>query len=70
MEFIYAALCGHEADPVKGRISRWRHLETMSTQLLLIGLVFFLILQNGSMKRDIGSKSSTDFVEDLFEEKL
>jgi hypothetical protein len=69
MEFLYAAL-SNEGSALKGRISKWRHLEVVFTQLLLIALLFFLILQNGHLKKEISSKLSHEFVEDIFNEKV
>jgi len=57
MEFLYAAL-SNEGSMLKGKMSKWRHLEVVLTQVLLIGLLFFLILQNGQLKNEISSKLS------------
>lgn len=58
MEFIYAAVNNTETVPIKGKISKWRHLETTVTQLILIGLVLFLIMQNGNLRKEISNKLS------------
>lgn len=61
MEFLYAALSS-EGSAIKTKMSKWRHLEVVLTQLLLVGLLFFLILQNGQLKKEISSKLSHEFV--------
>ena len=50
MEFVYTAFCGSETSQFKGKISRYRHLESTLLQLLLVGLVAFVVLQNGHIQ--------------------
>jgi hypothetical protein len=51
MEFIYSAFNNTETIPIKGKISKWRHLETTVTQFVVLGLLLFLIMQNGNLKK-------------------
>lgn len=70
MEFLYYAVTNNETMPVKGKISKWRHLESMITKLILVGLVFFVILQNGNIKKSMNEKLSHELIEDIISDKI
>ena len=70
MEFLYCAFTNSETMPIKGKISKWRHLESMITQLILLGLVFFVILQNGNIKKSMNEKLSHELIEDIINDRI
>ena len=42
----------------------------MITQLILLGLVFFVILQNGNIKKSMNEKLSHELIEDIINDRI
>jgi hypothetical protein len=62
MEFLFSFTGNEVQTPTKTKLAKLRHLDSLLLMMLLVGLVFFLIFQNRSLRDEL----KVQFSEEVF----
>lgn len=69
MEYVLFAL-GDSQQPIKTRLSKLRHLDSLFFFLLIIALLSFNILQHRQLREEILSHRADHLLDELLQERI
>jgi hypothetical protein len=69
MEYVLFAFSDSQA-PIKARLSKLRHLDSLFFFVLILALLFFQVFQHRHLREELLSRRSDYMLEELLQERL